>query len=677
MSISRKIILLLAGSIVSLVLILGFIAYFFISSFGDDNARSTLLASQKTMQSAVDTMQSSLTLAGNTVADNAPLAQAVADGDAAAAKAIVKDMLNEDSVNFVTVCDMDGKVLVRAHSDKAGDNLYESRESIKVPLREGKRVAGMEVGSVVPLSMFCAVPLYLDGRQTGAAVFGSDLTSGAFVTRIKETLGVESTIFLDDVRISTTVMRDGKPVVNTKLNNAAIYDAVIKRSETVFSQNQIAGNPYNTVYWPWQDLHGKNAGIFFVGLSRADVEAAEYKVLFSFLLSGVVAALLLVMAGIVFARALSRPIIEAKNYAEQVSGGDFSGTLAIRTRDEVGVLGTALLQMVENLKGKIAEADQRSREAAEQAAAAKASTAEAQIAREKAESSQTACLHAAEDVERVVAGLVSGANDLDAQIMAANNNAREQQALVTSCATAMEEMNSTVLEVARNASVAAKASGNARQKAHDGAAIVANSIKGLEQVQTEAQALRKIMDALGNEADSIGEVITVINDIADQTNLLALNAAIEAARAGEAGRGFAVVADEVRKLAEKTMTATKEVGSVITTIQHDTRKSIESVDKTAGLLTAASDLASDSGRSLTEIVDEVGSTADQVNSIATAAEEQSAASEEIHRSLTEINGSSDLTVQAMRQSAKAVENVSQQVNLLRGLVAKLRDNSAC
>jgi len=183
------------------------------------------------------------------------------------------------------------------------------------------------------------------------------------------------------------------------------------------------------------------------------------------------------------------------------------------------------------------------------------------------------------------------------------------------------------------------------------------------------------MATLGKQAEGIGQIMAVISDIADQTNLLALNAAIEAARAGEAGRGFAVVADEVRKLAEKTMTATKEVGDAITGIQTGTRKNMDNVDRSVAAIGEATALANQSGGSLNAIVTLVEQTSDQVRSIAAASEQQSAASDEINRSIEEVSVISNETADAMAQGAQAVAELAKQSQELKALIAEMRSGA--
>ena len=376
--------------------------------------------------------------------------------------------------------------------------------------------------------------------------------------------------------------------------------------------------------------------------------------------------------GLAIKRAIANPLVLVAGKATLVADGDLGQDFSMKRNDELGSLATALQQMVLNLRERIAEAEQKTLESEEQSARARQAMLEANEAKEKAEAGQQAILLAAEQVDQVVNRLSAATEELSAQIEQSTRGTEMQRDRVSQSATAMEEMNSTVMEVARNAGVAAEGSDKAMEKASQGAQIVEQSIHSINTVQGDTEELRVNMEELGRQAESIGTIMTVISDIADQTNLLALNAAIEAARAGEAGRGFAVVADEVRKLAEKTMDATKEVGSAIGGIQNGTKQSIAAVERTTGNLDGTIELVQRSGSALTEIVTEVSATASQVSGIATAAEEQSAASDEITRSLEEINRMAGENATAMQQSAQAVSELSQQAMELQALVHNLR-----
>ena len=180
------------------------------------------------------------------------------------------------------------------------------------------------------------------------------------------------------------------------------------------------------------------------------------------------------------------------------------------------------------------------------------------------------------------------------------------------------------------------------------------------------------MQKLEASARDIGRIMSVITDIADQTNLLALNAAIEAARAGEAGRGFAVVADEVRKLAEKTMLATKEVGDVVGAIQRSTGENLEGVSRAGEAALHSSELAEKAGMALREIVELAEHSAEGVRSIATAGEEQSAVSEQITRGTEEVNASAEETARLMVQAEKAVRTLAGQAANLSRLMEELK-----
>ncbi|QJB56873.1 methyl-accepting chemotaxis protein [Pseudodesulfovibrio sp. zrk46] len=266
--------------------------------------------------------------------------------------------------------------------------------------------------------------------------------------------------------------------------------------------------------------------------------------------------------------------------------------------------------------------------------------------------------------------LVNSTEALSTRIESISEGAHTQQEISSEAAAAMGQMNETVSEVARNASGAAEQAEEARTRAAEGSKIVEESIEAISSVSQQAGDLKLSMDELGSHTESIGDIIRVINDIADQTNLLALNAAIEAARAGEAGRGFAVVADEVRKLAEKTMDATKNVAEAIESIQQVARHNIESMDAAALSVTQATEFAGKSGDALQAIVQLVEGTTGQVRSIATAAEEQSAASEHVMSSVSEVSVISDQTADGMRESTNAIRTLADLAQRLEDLARK-------
>jgi methyl-accepting chemotaxis protein len=278
---------------------------------------------------------------------------------------------------------------------------------------------------------------------------------------------------------------------------------------------------------------------------------------------------------------------------------------------------------------------------------------------------------AVDEAEQISQYLSSAAEELSAQIEQASRGAEEQKARVAETSTAMEQMNSTVLEVAKSASQAAEEADTAKENAQLGEKKVGEVITAVGDVQSQADSLKVSMEELGKQAAGIGNILEVITDIADQTNLLALNAAIEAARAGEAGRGFAVVADEVRKLAEKTMAATSEVGGAISRIQSMTKGNVAATEKAVKAVAHSTELANESGRALKEIVSRVDNAADQVRSIATASEEQSATSEEINRATDDINRISMETSQVMLESAQAIQEVASMASRLNSVIERM------
>ena len=278
----------------------------------------------------------------------------------------------------------------------------------------------------------------------------------------------------------------------------------------------------------------------------------------------------------------------------------------------------------------------------------------------------------AREAEEIARQLDAASYTLSEQVNEASQGSDIQRDRAAETATAMEEMNATVLEVARNASDASLNADNMRDLAEEGNGLVHQLVDAIQSVGQRSEGLKESMAGLDRQTKDIRATMQVIDDIADQTNLLALNAAIEAARAGEAGRGFAVVADEVRKLAEKTMLATREVAEAIQSIRVGTRENVSATENAVLAVQESTTLAVKAGEAIEHILESVTMAADQVRSIATAAEEQSATSEQVTRATDEINTISSETAQAMNQSREALKELSELAASIKELIHRMQ-----
>lgn len=285
----------------------------------------------------------------------------------------------------------------------------------------------------------------------------------------------------------------------------------------------------------------------------------------------------------------------------------------------------------------------------------------------------------ADQIQNIIAEVAGSANEVASaatEIAASNEELSQgmsnQQIQSSQVSAAVEQMSSSVSEVALKAKDASDAATLSGQQAERGGQIVQSTVEGMESINCEVEETATSVAELGKRGEQIGEIIAVINDIADQTNLLALNAAIEAARAGEHGRGFAVVADEVRKLAERTTHATTEVSESIRAIQDETQKAVERMDVSTDRVNDGMGYAREAGESLSAIVCSSQDVAGMIQSIAASADEQSAASGEISRSVQEINSVTEESARSVEQAATAANQLSYKAEQLQMLVSKFK-----
>jgi methyl-accepting chemotaxis protein len=370
------------------------------------------------------------------------------------------------------------------------------------------------------------------------------------------------------------------------------------------------------------EMYAKEAG------KTAGATAASAKLML--IVAIVVAILMSLGLGFFIAKMISIPVKNLAEDAEKIAEGDLNVTVHHDSGDEIGQLADSFRKMVANLRELIGKVSQSSETVA--SAATQLSAASAQIA--------------------------TGAEELAAQ--------------AGTVATASEEMAATSTEIAKNCDMAANESRNANDTALAGATVVDGTITTMLQIAERVKESAKTVEGLGAMSDQIGQIIGTIEDISDQTNLLALNAAIEAARAGEHGRGFAVVADEVRALAERATKATREIGKMINAIQKDTKGAVIAMEERVKEVESGCAEAAKSGEALVEIQDRINAVTAQVSQMATAAEQQTGTTVEITSNIQLITQVVQDTARGAQESASSAEQLAALADELQQLVGQFR-----
>ena len=367
------------------------------------------------------------------------------------------------------------------------------------------------------------------------------------------------------------------------------------------------------------------------GIYVDDVDALFlHEVMVSAGVFGGLLALIVLLSALVV-RSVTQPIERLQSVVhEVVDNGNLTVRARIEQRDEVGLMGSAFNGMLDQLQsfvGQVARGVEQVSSAAHQLAAV---------------------------TEQTSQGVLSQRNQTD------------------QAATAMTEMSSTAQEVARNAGEAAAAAQSADQEANNGKRVVSATVESIDNLAREVEKASQVIHKLEEDTDAIGTVLDVIRGIAEQTNLLALNAAIEAARAGEQGRGFAVVADEVRTLATRTQSSTEEIQQMITTLQGGARDAVAVMEEGRVQAQASVEQAALAGESLGAITEAVTRINDMNNQIASAAEEQSAVSEEVNRNVVAISDVADETAAGAEQTSQSGRELQRLAETLSGMVERYR-----
>ncbi len=522
--------------------------------------------------------------------------------------------------------------------------------SITLPVMENGRPLAV-LGVDIEMEFLHALIKEVTPLGTGYATLISD--TGAIIAEPRE----QKSEAADLPRVSSEIqaqIRSGKPFSTEE--NSILH----------------AGEIMQCFYTPVKLESFEKPWYFMVALPRAKVMEASNQALLLQLIISLCA--LVILVGLVFYTAdrVAKPLQLTATYAQEVAKGNYAakpdgGSFAKEVRD----LRVALGSMLDSLLNSMKEAEQRSEEARNEAERARRAVAEAEQARAKSEAGHKAMVEVAGRVDAVSRKLQRTSTDLSESIEVVSRETREQGDLMTETVDAVISMGDSIRQVAGNALDAADFAGRTRERAIQGAGTVDSTLHAFDSIRRETEALGGQIEDLGSRTESIGNILTMINDIADQTNLLALNAAIEAARAGEAGRGFAVVADEVRKLAEKTVQATRQVDDAVKGIRSSMKVSAEGVARTVTTVQSTVALGHDAQASLKDIVELVRAMDDQIHGIADLCRAQAATSEQVAGVVDRLRSLSQTVSQAMEQSAATAHSLEPEANELGLLVEQL------
>ena len=343
-----------------------------------------------------------------------------------------------------------------------------------------------------------------------------------------------------------------------------------------------------------------------------------------------VSTILSIGGSLIIVRSITVPLSEGVDVANRLAAGDLTASITIRSSDEIGMLMTSMDNMVKSLRDLIIK------------------------------------------IKYAAENMASGSEQLSASAEEISRGMEGQAARSSQIATATEEMSQTVVDVAKNTSDIAQISAQAFDQAKDGADVVNRSVNEVQAIASTVTESAQMMERLGDSSKQIGNIIGVINDIADQTNLLALNAAIEAARAGEQGRGFAVVADEVRKLAERTTQATSQINNMISSIQGEVERAEVTMNSATARVESGVEFSRKAGDALGSIVQSVNNLQSMVQQIASATEEMSTVSETISSDIEGVaTGSKEISA-GSGQIAQASSDLARLATELQSMVRQFK-----
>ncbi|MBF0565254.1 MAG: methyl-accepting chemotaxis protein [Nitrospirae bacterium] len=519
---------------------------------------------------------------------------------------------------------------LRVHKpEKFGDDLSSFRNTVVAANTTKRPVSGIEAGRE-GLGLRVVYPVFYEGQHIGSVEFGGDvdgiLSTAAASTGMEYSVGVLSEVFKDSKRFEDK----DKDVIKSNLDFFVFSNDV---SKDLLKKIDLAndgaavefnGRSYFFKTFPMKDYSGKEVGKIVVFRDQTSVvKSMANHALIQAIVGAVSFVIIALFLYYVSMHVIVSPLSGVVKAMESLADGDLTVDVPKGKNDEIGRLIDSMNHMIDKFKVIV------------------------------------------ENVMAASSNVNTASRQLSESSVHISSSVGEQGNKAMLISTSASQMSQTAMDIAKSASAIAGSASKALEIASDGRGIVESTAKEVQSIEASVNESARVMATLGERSRQIGEIILVINDIADQTNLLALNAAIEAARAGEQGRGFAVVADEVRKLAEKTSKATTEIGGMIQSIQHETEKAVSSMQESLLRVDAGVGLSRQAGDSLVRIVDSIHELESRVHEISSATEEMAVVSENIGKDIEVISAfssdTSDKTLQLSTESGD-LERLSADLN---------------
>ncbi|PAE08357.1 hypothetical protein CHI12_06575 [Terribacillus saccharophilus] len=470
------------------------------------------------------------------------------------------------------------------------------------------------------------------------------------VDQIGELTGDTVTIFQQDTRVATNVMTDGERAVGTQVSDA-VKQAVIDKEETYYGEAEVVGNSYQTAYSPIKNEQGEVVGIWYVGASDSMVASsiADFTKIFVVVL--VIVVILAVVVVLFFTRGIKKRLGRISQAMHNAGKGDFSDVVEDSSNDEIGQLTMNLSEMRENLSDVMKTIAETSDQVA---ASSEELTASAE------ESSKSA--------ELIAAATQTAANGTELTM-------QHVEEVVTSVA----HMQARVKEAQTNSQSILSLSDAASRNSQDGTEAVHAVVKQMSEINNSVNEIGLFVNGLDKKSKEIGTIVNLIRDISNQTNLLALNAAIEAARAGEQGKGFAVVADEVRKLAEQSANSSEMIASLISDIQNETGKAVTAMQHGADNVEEGirkTENVNDSFQSIKQAIDQVTNNVQEVSQtiegVSSGSKSIVDVMDKVKKTACENAESNETNAAASQQQSAAMEEISASSEALSGMAMDLQ-----